>query len=333
MVKKSNKKILITGGAGYIGSHVNKLLVEEGYETVVLDNLSKGHKDFIKWGVFEKADLANIAEVEAIFSKYDIGAVIHFAAFIEVGESVVDPQKYYLNNLRNTLNLLELCNKYKVNKFIFSSTAAVYGMPEYTPIDESHPKFPISPYGRAKLMVEEILKDYSEAYQFNYVALRYFNASGASEELDIGEWHEPESHLIPLVFDAASGKRQDIKIFGTDYDTEDGTCVRDYIHVLDLAEAHVLALKYLLKGGKSDCFNLGNGKGYSVRQVIDMVKKVTGKEFSVTESDRRAGDPSVLIASSKKINEKLSWKPKYGLEEIVKSAWQWYRKKEKLTQI
>lgn len=326
----TNKTILITGGAGYIGSHVNKLLSENGYKTVVLDNLSRGHDQFVKWGILEKIDLANIDEIEAMFKKHNIGAVVHFAALIEVGESVINPQNFYLNNLRNTLNLLEVCKKFNVDKFIFSSTAAVYGMPKYIPIDEIHPKFPVSPYGRAKLMVEEILKDYSEAYQFNYVALRYFNASGASQEGDIGEWHEPESHLIPLVFDAASGKRQDIKIFGTDYDTEDGTCVRDYIHVLDLAEAHILALKYLLNGGKSDCFNLGNGKGYSVRQVIDMVKKVTGKEFSVTESDRRAGDPSVLIASSKKINEKLSWKPKYGLEEIVKSAWEWYRKKEKI---
>jgi len=331
MDKKSKKKILITGGAGYIGSHVNKMLSEEGYETVVLDNLSKGHKEFIKWGVFEKADLANMAEVEAVFKKYDIGAVIHFAAFIEVGESVKDPELFYKNNLKNTVNLLEICRKFKVNKFIFSSTAAVYGMPEYTPIDESHPKSPISPYGRAKLMVEEILKDYSDAYSFEYVALRYFNASGASMDLDIGEWHEPESHLIPLVFDAVSGKRESIKIFGTDYDTDDGTCVRDYIHVLDLAKAHVLALKYLEKGGKSDCFNLGNGKGYSVRQVIDMVKKVTRKDFSVVEADRRPGDPSVLIASSKKIIKKLSWKPIYGLRQIVESAWKWYRKKEKLT--
>ncbi len=325
-----NKKILITGGAGYIGSHVNKLLSENGYKTVVLDNLSRGHDQFVKWGILEKIDLANIDEIEVIFKKHNICAVVHFAALIEVGESVTNPQNFYLNNLRNTLNLLEVCNKFNVDKFIFSSTAAVYGMPKYIPIDEIHPKFPVSPYGRAKLMVEEILKDYSDAYSFNYVALRYFNASGASSELDIGEWHEPESHLIPLVFDAASGKRQDIKIFGTDYETEDGTCVRDYIHVLDLAKAHILALEYLLSGGKSDCFNLGNGKGYSVRQVIDMVKKVTGKEFRVTEADRRAGDPSVLIASSKKIKEKLSWKPKYGLEEIVKSAWQWYRKKEKL---
>jgi len=326
----TDKKILITGGAGYIGSHVNKLLSENGYETVVLDNLSKGHKQFCKWGELEKVDLANITEVEAIFKKHDIGAVVHFAAFIEVGESVKDPELFYKNNLKNTLNLLEVCRKFNVDKFIFSSTAAVYGMPVYTPIDEIHPKSPISPYGRAKLMVEEILKDYSEAYQFNYVALRYFNASGASSDLDIGEWHEPESHLIPLIFDAVSGKRQDIKIFGTDYETEDGTCVRDYIHVLDLAKAHILALEYLLGGGRSDCFNLGNGKGYSVRQVIEMVKKVTGKEFRVTEADRRAGDPSVLIASSKKIAKKLSWKPKYGLEEIVKSAWHWYRKKEKL---
>ncbi len=325
-----NKKVLIVGGAGYIGSHVNKELNKAGFETIVFDNLSKGHREFVRWGELFEGDLANKSDLESLFAKHKIDVVMHFAAFIEVGESVTDPQKYYLNNLRNTLNLLEVMKSNGVNKLIFSSTAAIYGNPEYLPIDEKHPKLPVSPYGRAKLMVEQILEDYSKAYDFNYVALRYFNACGADIEAEIGEWHEPESHLIPLVFDAVVGKRENIKIFGTDYETEDGTCVRDYIHVVDLAKAHVLALKYLLDGGQSDCFNLGNGKGFSVRQVMDVIKKVTEKDFSVVETDRRAGDSSVLIAGSQKIQDKLGWKPEYNLEQIIESAWKWYKKKKKI---
>lgn len=322
-----NKKVLIVGGAGYVGSHVNKELSKAGFETIVFDNLSKGHREFVKWGEFFEGDLASKGDLEKVFGNNKIEVVLHFAAFIEVGESVTDPQKYYLNNLRNTLNLLEVMKSFGVNKFIFSSTAAVYGAPKYLPIDEKHPKSPVSPYGRAKLMVEQILEDYASAYDFEYVALRYFNACGSDLEAEIGEWHEPESHLIPLVFDAVSGKRENIKIFGTDYETNDGTCARDYVHVVDLARAHVLALKYLIDGGKSDCFNLGNGKGFSVKQVITMVKKVTGKKFEVIESDRRAGDPPILIASNQKIQDKLKWKPEYGLEEIIESAWKWYKKK------
>ena len=325
-----NKKVLIVGGAGYIGSHVNKKLSEAGFETIVFDNFSKGHKEFVKWGELFEGDLANKKDLEKVFAQHKIDVVMHFAAFIEVGESVIDPQKYYLNNLRNTLNLLEIMMSSGVNKLIFSSTAAVYGDPNYLPIDEKHPKRAVNPYGWAKIMVEQILEDYSSAYDFDYVALRYFNASGADLETDLGEWHEPESHLIPLVFDAVSGKRENIKIFGSDWPTDDGTCVRDYIHVLDLTKAHILAMNYLLDGGKSDVFNLGNGKGYSVRQVIEMVKKVTGKEFSVIESERRFGDAAMTIASSQKIEKRLGWKPEYNLEQIVESAWKWYKYKNKI---
>jgi len=324
-----NKKVLIVGGAGYIGSHVNKELNKVGFKTVVFDNFSKGYRQFVRWGELFEGDLANKKDLEKVFSKYDIEAVLHFAAFIEVGESVTDPQKYYLNNLKNTLNLLETMRKFDVSKLIFSSSAAIYGEPKYLPIDENHPKSPVSPYGRAKLMVEQILQDYSKAYDFNYVALRYFNACGADLETDIGEWHEPESHLIPLIFDAVSGKRDNIKIFGVDYETEDRTCVRDYVHVVDLARAHVLALRYLNGSGQSDCFNLGNGKGYSVRQIIDAVKKVTGRDFKVIESDRRLGDVPTLIAGSQKIQDKLGWRPEYDLKQIIESAWKWYKKKNK----
>lgn len=318
--------ILIVGGAGYIGSHINKELNKQGYKTVVFDSLVKGHREAIKWGEFFEGDLANIEDIRGVFKKYPIEAVLHFAAFIEVGESVKDPQKYYQNNVKNTLNLFQVMLENDVKKIIFSSTAATFGNPQYSPIDEKHPQVPINPYGQAKLMVEKILADYDFAYGLKYVALRYFNACGADLDGEIGENHSPESHLIPLVLDAALGKREDIKIFGTDYPTPDGTCIRDYIHVTDLAQAHVLALKYLLNGGESDCFNLGNGSGFSVREVIDMVKKVAGVDFKVTEVERRAGDPPELIADSKKAREILKWEPKFfELETIVSSAWRWHK--------
>ncbi len=320
--------ILIVGGAGYIGSHINKELNKQGFETLIMDNLVSGHEWAVKWGKFVKADLGNIEEIRKVFSENKIEAVMDFAGYIEVGESVKDPQKYYKNNVGNTLNLLEVMIEFGVKKFIFSSTAATFGSPIYTPIDEKHPQSPINPYGWTKLMVEKILADYDKAYDLRSIKLRYFNASGADVEAEVGEAHDPESHLIPLVLDAVLGKREDIKIFGTDYETKDGTCIRDYIHVTDLAEAHILALKYLLDGGESDDFNLGNGLGFSVRQVIDAVKKVTGKDFKVVETERRPGDPAVLVASSEKIRNKLNWEPKFtDIDKIVETAWVWHQKK------
>lgn len=320
--------ILIVGGAGYIGSEINKELNKNGYQTVVFDSLVSGHKEAVKWGEFVQGDLGNLEDIREVFKKYSIEAVFNFAAFIEVGESVKDPQKYYFNNLVNTLNLLKVMKEFNVNKIIFSSTAATFGEPKYTPIDEKHPQWPINPYGWTKLMIERVFSDYDTAYGLRYVALRYFNACGANQEADIGENHNPESHLIPLVLDAAIGKRENIKIFGTDYPTPDGTCVRDYIHVEDLASAHLLALKHLLDGGESKQYNLGNGKGFSVREVISAVKKVTGKEFTVVEDIRRPGDPPVLVATSEKIKKELGWTPKYtDIEAIVASAWKWHQKK------
>lgn len=322
--------ILIVGGAGYIGSHLNKEISKKGYETVVFDNLSYGHKDFVKWGAFEQGDLGNIEEIKEVFKKYNVEAVMHFAAFTYVGESVEDPQKYYINNVKNTLNLLQVMLEENVKHFVFSSTCATYGNPVEIPITENHPQNPINPYGRGKLIVEQILKDYSDAYGLKYASLRYFNAAGADPDCEIGEMHDPETHLIPLVLDAASSKREDIKIFGTDYDTPDGTCIRDYIHVTDLADAHILALEYLQKGGKSDVFNLGNGNGFSVKEVIETARKITGKPIKEVEVERRPGDPPILIGSSKKAMEILNWKPKYyDLSQIIETAWKWHQKVNK----
>jgi UDP-glucose 4-epimerase len=319
--------ILIVGGAGYIGSHVNKMLNLHGYETIVFDNLSYGHRDFVKWGVFEEGDLGEINDIRRVFKKYPITAVMQFAAFTYVGESVEDPQKYYLNNLRNTMNLLEVMLEENVKQFVFSSTCATYGEPKEIPITEDHPQNPINPYGRGKLMVEQILSDYSHAYNLQYASLRYFNAAGADPDGEIGELHQPESHLIPLILDVALGKRDDIKIFGTDYPTPDGTCIRDYIHVMDLADAHIKALEYLRDGGMSDVFNLGNGKGFSVREVIDAAEKVTGKKIKATETGRRPGDPPVLVGSALKAREVLDWQPRYGdLSLIIETAYRWQQK-------
>lgn len=319
--------ILIVGGAGYIGSQVNKELSLQGYETVVFDNLSYGHRDFVRWGIFEEGDLGKIDDIRRVFKKHPIKAVLHFAAFTYVGESVEDPQKYYLNNLLNTLNLLKVMLEEKVKILVFSSSCATYGDPHEIPIPEDHPQNPINPYGRGKLMVEQILADYSQAYDLRYVSLRYFNAAGADIKAEIGEWHQPETHLIPLILDVAAGKRKNIEIFGTDYPTPDGTCIRDYIHVLDLADAHIRALKYLEKGGRSDFFNLGNGKGFSVREVIETAKKVTGKKIRVSEVERRFGDPPILVGSSKKAFKILKWEPKYSdLAFIIETAWKWHKK-------
>jgi len=319
--------ILLTGGAGYIGSHVNKLLTNNHYETLIFDNLIYGHREFAKWGEFILGDLENTQQLELLFQKYKINAVMHFAAFAYVGESVVYPQKYYLNNLRNTLNLLQVMMKYDVKYFVFSSTCAVYGTPNLIPIPENHSLQPINPYGKSKLMLETILQDYSTAYGLKYVSLRYFNAAGADPDCEIGEWHCPETHLIPLVLDAAMQRRSNIEIFGTNYSTPDGTCIRDFIHVVDIAKAHILALKYLMNGGRSDAFNLGNGNGYSVKEVIETARKITKKNIKIKPCEKRPGDPPILVGSAKKANEVLGWKPEFcELEPILETAWAWHQK-------
>ncbi len=317
--------ILIAGGAGYIGSHVNKLLSKKGYKTVVFDNLIYGHREFVKWGDFILGDLADREQIHFCFKKYPIDVVMHFCAFAYVNESVSDPAKYYINNVANTLNLLEIMREYNVRHFIFSSTCATYGIPSEIPITEEHPQSPINPYGRSKLMIEEIIRDYDTAYGIKYINLRYFNAAGADPDGELGERHANETHLIPLTIYAALGINDDIRIFGTDHPTKDGTCIRDYIHVMDLADAHVRALQYLKAEEKSDSFNLGNDNGYSVREIINIVRQVSGKDFKIRESDRREGDPPVLISSSKKAKEKLGWRPRYpDIESIIETAWKWH---------
>ncbi|HBD96285.1 MAG: UDP-glucose 4-epimerase GalE [Spirochaetes bacterium GWF1_31_7] len=321
--------VLVAGGAGYIGSHISKMLTKRGYSVIVLDNLSHGYKEAVKYGEFIEGDISDKVLVDSIFKKYSISAVMHFCAFIEVGESVVDPEKYYINNVSNTITLIEMMRKNNVNNFIFSSTAATYGNPVKIPIEEDDLKQPINPYGMSKLMIENVLDDYDKAYGFKSIRFRYFNASGADPECEIGERHQPETHLIPLILQAASGSRDSIKIYGTDYPTDDKTAVRDYVHVNDLADAHIRGLEYLLKTGTTNYFNLGSGTGYSVKEVIDMVKKCTGKEFKVIETERRAGDPPFLVAQSEKAKEILGWGVTYSLEDIVKTAWNWHLSQSK----
>lgn len=317
------KQILVMGGAGYIGSHTVKHLTEQGYSCVVADNLIYGHREAVPAGVpFEKADLNDPASLEKVFRKYEFEAVLHFAAFAAVGESVADPQKYYHNNVVGTLNLLAVMKKYGVQKIVFSSTCATYGEPQYTPIDEKHPQHPINPYGRTKLMIEQAFADYAHAYGLKYIALRYFNAAGAAADGAIGEAHNPETHLIPIVLEAISGKRKCLKIFGTDYPTPDGTCLRDYIHVEDLAEAHRLALEKL--DAYSGYINLGTGVKTSVKEIVTAAEKVTGKKCPVEIAPRRAGDPAELYAANGKAETVLGWKPRYvDIKEIIETAWNW----------
>lgn len=316
--------ILVVGGAGYIGSHMVKQLSLSGIDVITLDNLSCGYKDAVKYGELIEGDLGDSSLLDKIFSERPIDAVMHFAAFIEVGESVINPAKYYQNNVSNTQVLLDAMIQHDVEHFIFSSTAAIFGEPEYTPIDESHNKEPVNPYGRSKLMVEQILEDYDKAYGLKSTCLRYFNAAGADPDGELGERHNPETHLVPLILQAASGRRENIKIFGQDYPTEDGTCVRDYVHINDLCEAHSLALKRMRDRGESARYNLGNGKGFSVRQVIDATKAVTGKDFTVIEDARRPGDPAVLVADSTRARDELNWQPRFDkLETIIETAWNW----------
>ncbi len=323
--------ILVTGGAGYIGSHSVLTLQQAGYEVIVLDNLVYGHQDLVETVLGAKlivGDTCDRALLQQIFSEYQIDAVMHFAAYAYVGESVTKPAKYYHNNVIGTFTLLEAMREAEVNNFVFSSTCATYGVPDSVPIKEEQAQNPINPYGATKLMVERILQDFSLAYDFRSVCLRYFNAAGADPEARLGEDHNPETHLIPLVLQTALGQRESISIFGTDYDTSDGSCVRDYIHVLDLAQAHILALEYLVDGGPTDVFNLGNGNGFSVKQVIETARKITGKEIKAEISDRRAGDPPILVGSGAKARQVLGWQPQYSnLEAIITHAWQWHQKR------
>ena len=324
-MKKEN--ILVVGGAGYIGSHMVKDLLGADYDVITLDDLSTGHLELLPGGEFIEGSLGDTVLLDKLFSTHKISAVMHFAAFSLVGESVEKPLKYYRNNMATTAELLDSMIRHKIKRFIFSSTAAVYGEPVEIPITESHPCNPTNPYGRSKIAVERMLKDCDSAHGLKYISLRYFNASGADESGDIGERHTNETHLIPLILEVANGRRENINIFGTNYPTHDGTCIRDYIHVSDLTQAHLLALEALLSGGKSAVYNLGNNRGYSVREVIELARKLTGKPIPAIEADRRPGDPAILIASSDKIKKKLSWKPKFeDLENIIKTAWIWHQK-------
>lgn len=319
------KTILVAGGAGYIGSHMTALLAERGIDTVVADNLCTGHIAAVKGArKTYTGDLRDEAFLEQVFGENDIDGVINFAAFSLVGESVTDPLKYYGNNLAGAQSLLSAMKRHNVKRIVFSSTAAVYGEPEKQPNEESDRTEPTNPYGASKLAIEGMLKWCDNAYGIRYAALRYFNAAGANSDIGIGEDHFPESHLIPLVLKTALGQRESISIFGTDYPTADGTCVRDYIHVRDLAEAHLLALEYLEREDKSGIFNLGSGEGYSVKQIIDAARRITKCDIPSLIAPRRAGDPSVLIASNRKAADILNWKPKRGLDEIIADAWSWH---------
>ena len=326
-----NPTILVTGGSGYIGSHAVLALQKAGYQVIILDNLVYGHREFAEDILKVELIVGDTCDrelLDKLFSTRNITAVMHFAAYAYVGESVTAPDKYYHNNVVGTLTLLEAMLKAGVNQFVFSSTCAVYGVPQTFPIPEDHPTAPINPYGQSKLMVEQMLADMDRAYDFRSVRFRYFNAAGADPQGRLGEDHNPETHLIPLTLFTALGKREAISIFGTDYPTPDGTCIRDYIHVNDLASAHVLGLDYLLKGGKTEVFNLGNGTGFSVKEVIEAAKKVTGKDFTVLECDRRPGDPPQLVGTSEKIRKVLGWNPHYTeIEEIIAHAWQWHQKR------
>lgn len=320
-------RILVAGGAGYIGSHMVLGLHDAGFDVVTVDNLYSGHEDAVLAGEFVRGDIGDAAFLDRLFERMRIDAVMHFAAHIEVGESVADPGKYYLNNFTNAQVLLDAMRRHGVDAFIFSSTAAIFGEPQYVPIDEAHPKAPINPYGRSKWMVEQLLEDYDRAWGLRSVALRYFNACGADPQCRIGERHDPESHLIPLILQAASGRRERITVFGDDYDTPDGTCVRDYIHVNDLCDVHLLALRRLLDGGASDRFNLGNGQGFSVREVIDTARAVTGREIPEVHGERRAGDPARLVADAGRARSELGWNPGLAdLDVIISHAWAWEQK-------
>ena len=327
-------KILIVGGAGYIGSHMSKMLHNDGHEVVVLDDLSTGFLESVRYGEFIHGNLEDLGLLEDVFLKYKFDGVMHFAASSLVGESIINPSKYFRNNVCNSLNLFDTMVKYRVSNLVFSSSAAIFGNPEYLPIDEKHPKKPINPYGSSKLIIETILKDYAKAYKLKSVSLRYFNAAGADLDQELGEKHDPETHLIPLILKAATGERENICIYGNDYNTYDGTCIRDYIHVNDICNAHILALDFLITQNEScaEEFNLGNGQGFSIEEVISCAQDCVKKDkFEIVKvyGDRRMGDPDILISNSKKAENILGWKIEHSsIGDIVNSAWNFEKRNE-----
>lgn len=324
-------KILVAGGAGYIGSHTVKQLIQDGFEVIVFDNFSSGRRELVTGGTVVEGDLLDKESLERIFHSYDIGGVIHFASLIQVGESYTDPQKYYRHNLITSLNLLQAMLQARVKSFIFSSSAAVYGVPEHVPIPESHPLNPFNPYGLTKYFVEKILQDYERAYGLKFISLRYFNAAGADPEGRLGEMHDPETHLIPNILLYLLGKKDNFDLYGTDFSTPDGTAIRDFIHVTDLARAHVLALEKLFKLPKSEFINLGANKGYSVLEVIKKVEQITGEKVNYSPKPRRKGDVAVLMASNEKAERLLEWELQYSdLETIIETAWNWHKKNIKI---
>ena len=322
----AGETVLVVGGAGYIGSHTCLDLANKGFQPVVYDNFSNGHREFVKWGPAEEGDIRDRARLDEVLAKYKPAAILHFAALIEVGESVKDPVSFYENNVIGTLTLLSAAQAAGLNAFVFSSTCATYGLPQSVPLDESHRQVPINPYGRTKYIVEQALADYDQYKGLRSVVLRYFNAAGADFEGRIGEWHTPETHAIPLAIEAALGRRQGFKVFGSDYDTRDGTCVRDYIHVLDLADAHVRAVEYLLDGGESVALNLGTGTGTTVKELLGTIETVSNRPFPVEYVGRREGDSTTLVANNDKARDILGWSPQYDLSRIIESAWNWHAK-------
>lgn len=324
-MKSASKHVIVAGGAGYVGSHTCLALARAGYIPVVYDNLSNGHRDFVQWGPFVEGDIQDTENLAEAFQMYAPVGVLHFAALIEVGESVKDPISFYRNNVTGAISLIECAKTYGV-PLVFSSTCATYGTPAYLPVDEVHEQTPLNPYGRTKLVVEHALSDLRQYSNYPSIALRYFNAAGADPEGRIGEWHEPETHAIPIALDNALGIRSGFSINGDDYETRDGTCIRDYVHVLDLAEAHVKALERLLEGHLGGAFNLGTGNGTSVRELVETIKSVTGKSFDVQIAPRRMGDSPVLIANREKAETELEWRPRRNITEIITDAWNWHQK-------
>lgn len=322
----AGETVLVVGGAGYIGSHTCLDLANKGFKPVVYDNFSNGHREFVKWGPAEEGDIRDRARLDEVLAKHKPAAILHFAALIEVGESVKDPVAFYENNVIGTLTLLAAAQAAGIKAFVFSSTCATYGLPQSVPLDETHRQVPINPYGQTKYIVEQALADYDKYTGFRSVVLRYFNAAGADFEGRIGEWHQPETHAIPLAIDAALGRRDGFKVFGSDYETRDGTCVRDYIHVLDLADAHVRAVEHLLRGGDSVALNLGTGTGTTVKELLGAIEDVSAKPFPVEYVGRRQGDSHTLVANNDKAREVLGWVPQHDLSQIIRSAWNWHSK-------
>lgn len=317
-------KILVTGGAGYIGSHTCLALAAKGYVPVVYDNFSSGHREFVKWGPAEEGDIRDRARLRDVLAVHKPAAVLHFAGLIEVGQSFKEPEAFYDINVGGSLSLLQAMMEADIRAFVFSSTCATYGTPTYMPLDEAHPQAPINPYGRTKHIVEQALRDFDLCDRMRSVMLRYFNAAGADAEGRIGEWHTPETHAVPLLIEAALGRRAGFSIFGDDYETRDGTCIRDYVHVTDLADAHVSAVEYLLNGGETVAINLGTGTGTSVQELISAVETVSGRTLPVTRAERRAGDPPLLVASNETARTILGWEPVHEIDDIIRSAWTWH---------